>query len=190
MRLGLRSLIVVLIIYSLTLSNLVAAAGCCDPIPRAPAEDITLENTELGTPIDSDKPKLVKSEKIKGEDIVKEFDEKKKTDKKIKALDSFLKQKGFSQAKTKPENNTFGQKDTIKIKNENGVDQEAVSILKINDYKKEGSNDTAAIAEAELVLGEERWVYSFVLIAPDGDLSQTAHPAASSGACSRRSSAI
>ena len=154
-----RSLIVGLIICTLLLGNLVA-------VMAQPPED---KGKSESIPADENKP--IKSEKLKSDDVAKEFNAKRNTDNKIKAADDFLKGKGFS-AKTKAED-AMGQKDTFKGKDEQGNDQESTSALKAQNYEKKGSKDAAAIAEVEVVSGGEKRIYSFVLIAPDGDLNKT-----------------
>jgi hypothetical protein len=172
MRSKFRSLVVGLIICILILNNFVAIVMA----QFSEASGKSLADNEL---------EPIKFEKINPEDVAKEFNERrntaemikatdnkvKATDDKIKALDDFLKQKGFS-AKTKAED-SFGAKATYKSKDEEGVEREKVSSLKINDYEKKGSKDIAAIAEIEVESGGEKQTYSFVLIAPDGDINKT-----------------
>jgi hypothetical protein len=51
------------------------------------------------------------------------------------------------------------------------VDQEAVFTLKAQDYEKKESKDAAAVAEVEVQSGGEKQTYSFVLLAPEGDIN-------------------
>ena len=154
-----RSLIVGLIICTLLLGNLLAVAIAQPPTGRGQSAT---------TPSDELKP--VKSEKIKSDDVAKEFAARRNTDNKIKAADDFLKQKGFS-AKTNAED-AMGQRDTYKGKDDKGNDQETTYTLKAQNYEKKGSKDAVAVAEVEVVSGQEKRTYSFVLIAPDGDLNK------------------
>lgn len=154
-----RSLITGMVICTLLLGNFMAIAVA------QPSEDSAKEKSS------KDQIKPIKSEKINSDDVAKEFATKRDKDQKIKAADEFLKQKGFS-AKTKAKD-AFGWKETYKGKDEKGTDREDVFTLKVNDYEKKGSKDGAAIAEVEVVSGEERQVYSFVLLTPEGDINQT-----------------
>lgn len=153
-----RSLIVGLLICTLLLGNLLTVAMAQPPTERGQSAT---------TPAES---KPVKSETLKSDDVAKEFAAMRNTDNKIKAADDYLKGKGFS-AKTNAED-AGGWRDTFKGKDEQGKDQESTSTLKAQNYEKKGSKDAAAIVEVEVVSGGEMRAYSFVLIAPGGDLNK------------------
>ena len=109
------------------------------------------------------------SELINPEDVVIQFNERRMTDNKIIAADAFLVENGFS-AITEAKN-TFGLREVYKGIDENGVEQEAVFTLKAQDYEMKGSKGAAALAEVEIQSGGEKQTYSFVLLAPEGDIN-------------------
>ncbi len=155
-----RKLIVGLLICALILGNLVAVVAAQPPTGRG------LSATT--TPADENKP--TKTQKLNSADVAKQFDQMRQTNNKVKAADDFLKQRGFS-AKTGADD-AMGESDTFKGKDDKGNEQETTTTLKAQNYQKKGSKDAAAIAQIDVVAGRETRSYSFVLIAPDGDINK------------------
>jgi hypothetical protein len=125
----------------------------------------------------------VKSEVLKSETLVPEFNRLRASDEEIIAADAFLVNNGFSR-QTKPEN-VWGLRETYRTTNQKGIRMLETYTLRVQDYGRLGSTDTAALAEddagaiaqgdmaaiaqVEVVSGGRSEVYSFALIAPEGD---------------------
>lgn len=115
---------------------------------------------------DQGNAKVVKSENI---DVAQEFATKEATDKKTKAASDYLQERGFN-AKTGA-GATLGKREILRGKNEQGQEVEVVQTMKVKDYVKKNSKDSAAIAEVEISSQGEKRTYTFILEAQGGDIN-------------------
>ena len=108
----------------------------------------------------------IKTEVLKSNILVPEFARLRAVDAEVIATNDFLVSKGFS-AQTGAAN-VWGQRETYRTTSK-GQRMDETYTLRVQDYAKPGSKDAAAIAQVEVVAGGRSEVYSFSLIAPEGN---------------------
>ena len=108
----------------------------------------------------------IKTEVLKSNILVPEFARLRAVDAEVIASNDFLVSKGFS-AQTGAAN-VWGQRETYRTTSK-GQRMDETYTLRVQDYAKPGSKDAAAIAQVEVVAGGRSEVYSFSLIAPEGN---------------------
>ena len=159
MKARLRYLIAGVMVCTLLLCNLSAV------VMAQPQNETQKNQTQRGQ--GQGNAKVVKSENI---DVAQEFAAKQTTDKKIKAAHNYLKERGY-EAKTGA-GATLGKKETLRGKNEQGQDVEVVQTMKVQDYVKKNSKDSAAVAEVEISSQGQKRTYTFILEAQGGDINK------------------
>lgn len=100
--------------------------------------------------------------KLGKDTLERKFAELHKIDKEIQKLDAHLKKKGFKPMKEKK--HFWGIKGTYEDKSKT-----ATFTIKVQDYSRPKSRDGAALGQICLSAGDRIEVYSFDLIAPDGN---------------------
>ena len=168
----LRYLIAGLMICTMLLCNLTAV------VAAQPQGNQTQGNkTQAAKSQSQDNMTLQKSENITSAVVAQEVAAKQTTDRKIKAANDFLKQKGYN-AKIGP-NAALGKKETFRGKNERGQEVEVVQTTKVVDYVKKNSKDSAALAQIEVSSQGQTRTYTFILEAPGGDIRKATEQAVS-----------
>jgi len=107
------------------------------------------------------------SEKVlRPDEVLKKLDGLRGTDKNLQILGRDLEEKGYRPQKESK--NLFGIESTYS----NDQQEKVVITLYIQDYMKENSGDLAGLCRLSLSEGKTEEVYSFYLIAPEGDFQK------------------
>jgi len=112
--------------------------------------------------MEKEKNVKTKHEKIANAKIAKKFEKLNKKDEEIKALKKHLKNKGFEPKDD--EKNYHGFESTHEKD-----DRKATVSLVIQDYAKPKGKDGACVGQVAIKTDERTEIYTFSLIAPDGD---------------------
>ena len=162
MNMKMSSIIGVVVCLCLLLGSSMAAL----PVSRVPVESVIAQPSAEPTL----ELKPVQSEVLQARTLVPEFANLVIADDEIIVANDFLKNKGFV-AQTK-ENNFWGVRETYKSKPKGGIEIEETYSLQVRDYANPNSKDAAAVGRITVTASGRSEVYSFALIAPEGNFSR------------------
>jgi hypothetical protein len=155
------------VIVSLLIGMILVSGVLAQPVTRE-SSAIAQPTSAVAQPLSDISSDLapIKTEVLKSNTLVPEFARLRAVDAEVIAANDFLVSKGFS-AQTGAAN-VFGQRETYRTTSK-GQKMDETYTLRVQDYAKPGSKDAAAIAQVEVVAGGRSEVYSFSLIAPEGN---------------------
>jgi hypothetical protein len=135
-------------------------------MPQSTDGALSQDNAEPGTQLT-----LLNSEVVSKPVLAANFASLKKSNKSMTLASDFLVKKGFVPL-TKDEN-FFGINETYSVKsNTTGEETQETFTLMVQDYRSKSNNDLGAVGRVIVVAGNERQVYTFSLIAPDGNFQK------------------